>query len=129
MGQVRDFLLPDLGEGLEDGEILEWHVEAGQTVELNQILCVVETAKAAVEIPSPFAGSVVERLGEIGQIVAVGTPLVRIDVEEVAGGIDINEIAPSRIRCHCCPWPKQSRSSSCPKRQTQGHRRRPWRKP
>jgi 2-oxoisovalerate dehydrogenase E2 component (dihydrolipoyl transacylase) len=56
----RDFLVPDLGEGLEDATITSWSVAVGDTVELNQTLCTLETNKAEVEIPSPFAGQVLE---------------------------------------------------------------------
>jgi pyruvate dehydrogenase E2 component (dihydrolipoamide acetyltransferase) len=76
---VVDFRLPDLGEGLEDGEIVSWLVEVGETVELNQALCEIETAKAVVEVPSPFAGTIIERNGEVGETLAVGALLVRID--------------------------------------------------
>ena len=80
MSDIREFRVPDLGEGLEDAEIVAWHVEVGDQVELNQDLCDVETAKALVAVPSPFAGKVVERFGEVGQSVDVGSPLLRIDV-------------------------------------------------
>jgi 2-oxoisovalerate dehydrogenase E2 component (dihydrolipoyl transacylase) len=92
MGQVRDFLLPDLGEGLESGEIVEWHVGAGDHVDLNQEICDVETAKAVVSIPCPFSGTVVERFGEVGEELEVGQPLIRIDVEEVAADAEAEEI-------------------------------------
>lgn len=76
---VVDFRLPDLGEGLEDGEIVTWHVTVGDVVELNQVLCEIETAKAVVEVPSPFAGTIVARNGDVGDTLAVGETLVRID--------------------------------------------------
>ncbi len=81
---VREFLLPDLGEGLEDAEVQAWHVAEGDRVELNQTLVEVNTAKAVVEIPAPWAG-VVQRLhaGE-GEVVKVGHPLVSIQVEDGA---------------------------------------------
>ncbi|MFN2556861.1 MAG: dihydrolipoamide acetyltransferase family protein [Nitriliruptorales bacterium] len=79
MGELRDFLLPDLGEGLEEAEILTWKVEVGDRVELNQDICEVETAKAAVAVPCPFSGTVLERYGEVGDTLQVGAPLVRID--------------------------------------------------
>ncbi|HEX2029325.1 MAG TPA: dihydrolipoamide acetyltransferase family protein [Nitriliruptorales bacterium] len=82
MGQIRDFLMPDLGEGLESGEIVAWNVDVGDRVELNQEICEVETAKATVAVPSPFAGTVVERFADVGDELEVGIPLVRIDVEE-----------------------------------------------
>ena len=70
--RVRDFLVPDLGEGLEDATIVGWSVAVGDDVELNQTLCTVETAKAEVEIPSPYAGRVVELGGAEGDTLAVG---------------------------------------------------------
>lgn len=73
---VRVFMMPDLGEGLEEGEIVEWLVAEGDPVELNQPLVEVETAKATVEIPSPFAGVVIALHGAIGATVPVGEPLV-----------------------------------------------------
>ena len=80
-GQVRDFLVPDLGEGLEDATITSWSVAVGDTVELNQTLCTVETNKAEVEIPSPFAGRITELGGGEGQTLNVGAVLVRIETE------------------------------------------------
>jgi 2-oxoisovalerate dehydrogenase E2 component (dihydrolipoyl transacylase) len=81
-GEVRRFLLPDLGEGLEDAEVVAWRVAEGDTVELNQVLVEVNTAKALVEIPAPWAG-VVEKLhaGE-GDVVKVGHPLISLRVAE-----------------------------------------------
>ncbi|MGX9671266.1 dihydrolipoamide acetyltransferase family protein [Mycobacterium sp. HM-7] len=78
MTATHDFLVPDLGEGLEDATITSWAVAVGDTVELNQVLCTVETNKAAVEIPSPYAGVVTELGGAEGQTLAVGAVLVRI---------------------------------------------------
>lgn len=75
---VHDFLVPDLGEGLQDATITSWAVEVGDEVELNQTLCTVETNKAEVEIPSPHAGRIVERGGDEGQTLDVGSLLVRI---------------------------------------------------
>jgi pyruvate dehydrogenase E2 component (dihydrolipoamide acetyltransferase) len=72
----RVFAMPDLGEGLEEGEIVEWLVAEGDTVELNQPLVEIETAKATVEIPSPFAGVVASLHGAIGATIPVGAPLV-----------------------------------------------------
>src|SRR5688500_2127235 len=76
---LRQFRLPDVGEGLTEGEILQWLVAGGDTVTVNQPLCEVETAKAAVELPSPWAGTVVELLFEAGTMVDVGTPIITID--------------------------------------------------
>lgn len=81
----RVFAMPDLGEGLEEGEIVEWLVAEGDTVELNQPLVEVETAKATVEIPSPFAGVVASLHGAIGATILVGAPLVTFgDAGDVA---------------------------------------------
>ena len=73
---ARVFAMPDLGEGLEEGEIIEWLVAEGDTVTLNQPLVEVETAKATVEIPSPFAGVVGTLHAPVGSAVPVGSPLV-----------------------------------------------------
>jgi pyruvate dehydrogenase E2 component (dihydrolipoamide acetyltransferase) len=80
MSNLRQFKLPDVGEGLTEGEILQWLVAVGDTVRVNQPLCEVETAKAAVELPSPYAGTVTELLFEAGTMVDVGTPIITIDV-------------------------------------------------
>lgn len=76
---VKPFLVPDLGEGLEEVTLTGWNVAVGDHVALNQTLCSVETAKAEVEIPSPYAGRIVELGGAPGDVLAVGSVLVRID--------------------------------------------------
>jgi 2-oxoisovalerate dehydrogenase E2 component (dihydrolipoyl transacylase) len=78
---VKPFLVPDLGEGLEDATLTSWSVEVGDVVELNQTLCSLETAKAEVEIPSPYAGRIVERCGNVGDVLPVGSVLVRFETE------------------------------------------------
>src|SRR5690349_24164897 len=85
MSRLKQFKLPDLGEGLTEGEILQWMVEPGDTVTLNQNIVEVETAKAAVEVPSPFAGKVVELLHAAGETVDVGSPIITIDTDPDAG--------------------------------------------
>src|SRR5690606_20787707 len=77
------FRLPDLGEGLTESEIVTWHVAEGDAVELNQVLAEAETAKAVVELPSPYAGRIVTLHAAEGEVVPVGAPLVEFDV--VAG--------------------------------------------
>ena len=79
----REFRMPDVGEGLTEAEIVTWNVAVGDTVTVNQILCEIETAKAAVELPSPFAGTVGELLAKPGETIAVGTPIIAI---ETSGG-------------------------------------------
>jgi 2-oxoisovalerate dehydrogenase E2 component (dihydrolipoyl transacylase) len=78
VSEVKEFLVPDLGEGLEDATITGWSVAVGDDVDLNQTLCTVETNKAEVEIPSPYAGRIVELGGAEGDTLTVGSVLVRI---------------------------------------------------
>jgi 2-oxoisovalerate dehydrogenase E2 component (dihydrolipoyl transacylase) len=92
MAALRQFKLPDVGEGLTEGEILQWLVAVGDTVTVNQPLCEVETAKAAVELPSPYAGTVTELLFEAGTMVDVGAPIITI---EVGGGAAPEPDAPA----------------------------------
>jgi 2-oxoisovalerate dehydrogenase E2 component (dihydrolipoyl transacylase) len=79
MSKLERFSLPDLGEGLTEADLVAWHVAVGDTVQLNQVLVEVETEKAVVELPSPFAGTVVELLAAAGDTVDVGAPLIAID--------------------------------------------------
>ena len=77
---IRIIKLPDVGEGVAEAELVEWHVEVGQSVLEDQILAAVMTDKATVEIPSPVAGVVVALGGEVGGTLAVGAELVRLEV-------------------------------------------------
>jgi 2-oxoisovalerate dehydrogenase E2 component (dihydrolipoyl transacylase) len=86
---TRIIKLPDVGEGVAEAEIVEWHVEVGQSVLEDELLAAVMTDKATVEIPSPVAGTVVALGAEVGSVLAVGAELVRLEVagegnEEVA---------------------------------------------
>ena len=85
MPRIKEFNLPDLGEGLTEGEILTWLVKVGDTVELNQPIVEVETAKAAVEIPAKWAGTVTKIHHEAGTTVEVGAPIIAIDTDPTAG--------------------------------------------
>jgi 2-oxoisovalerate dehydrogenase E2 component (dihydrolipoyl transacylase) len=78
---IKVFKLPDLGEGLTESEIVAWHIAPGDRVTLNQHIADVETAKAVVELPSPFAGIVSELHQPTGVVVHVGEPIVSFDVE------------------------------------------------
>lgn len=80
------FPLPDVGEGLTEAEIVTWHVAAGDAVELNQVICEIETAKSLVELPSPFSGVVTELLAQVGQTVPVGEPILRVRTADGAPG-------------------------------------------
>jgi 2-oxoisovalerate dehydrogenase E2 component (dihydrolipoyl transacylase) len=82
---IRDFRLPDLGEGLTESEIVSWKVAVGDAVKLNQIIAEVETAKAVVELPSPYTGVVKELREQPGTVVKVGEPIVSFEVEDDAG--------------------------------------------
>ncbi|MEV6305788.1 dihydrolipoamide acetyltransferase family protein [Actinoplanes sp. NPDC051861] len=85
MSRIKEFNLPDLGEGLTEGEILAWLVKVGDTIELNQPIVEVETAKAAVEIPAKWGGVVTRIFHEAGTVVEVGKPIISIDTEPGAG--------------------------------------------
>ena len=83
---MPDFLLPDLGEGLTEAEIIAWRVEVGDHVHVDQPVVEVETAKAAVEVPVPFAGAVAKIHAPAGTVVAVGQPLISITADEPEPG-------------------------------------------
>ncbi|MEV7660182.1 dihydrolipoamide acetyltransferase family protein [Paenarthrobacter sp. NPDC089316] len=79
---IKEFRLPDLGEGLTESEILSWKVAVGDTVTLNQVIAEVETAKAVVELPSPFAGTVAALHEQPGTVVEVGKRIVSFEVDD-----------------------------------------------
>ena len=76
---LREFKLPDPGEGLTEAEIVTWHVKPGDTVKVNDVVVEVETAKSLVELPVPFAGTVSALHVAEGDTVEVGTPIITID--------------------------------------------------
>jgi pyruvate dehydrogenase E2 component (dihydrolipoamide acetyltransferase) len=84
---MSTFKLPDLGEGLAEAEILEWHVKVGDHVRIDQPMVSVETAKAVVEVPSPFSGVVTALRGAVGDIVPTGAPLIDFDAGTVVGSM------------------------------------------
>ncbi len=88
MSRIKEFNLPDLGEGLTEGEILAWLVKVGDDIELNQPIVEVETAKAAVEIPAKWAGRVQAIFHGEGTTVEVGTPIIAIDTDPGAGPVE-----------------------------------------
>jgi 2-oxoisovalerate dehydrogenase E2 component (dihydrolipoyl transacylase) len=92
---ARVFVLPDLGEGLEEAVVTQWLVAEGDEVELNQPIAEVETAKAVVEVPSPFAGKVVRLHVAAGATLTVGSPLVTFDVAGTEDGRESS--APSAL--------------------------------
>ena len=91
MTELKEFKLPDVGEGLTEADIVAWHVKPGDEVEVNQIIVEIETAKAVVELPSPWDGTVSRLLADEGQTVDVGVPIIAIDV---AASPDFSERSP-----------------------------------
>jgi pyruvate dehydrogenase E2 component (dihydrolipoamide acetyltransferase) len=85
MSELRQFRLPDVGEGLTEADIVRWHVQPGDTVTVNQIIVEIETAKAVVELPSPYAGVVAGLLVPEGTTADVGTPIITVEVGGDAG--------------------------------------------
>ena len=83
---MRTFKLPDLGEGLQEAEIVEWHVAPGRDIALDAPLVSVETDKAVVDIPSPFAGRVVKLHHAVGDVVQIGEALVDVEGEPSGEG-------------------------------------------
>jgi 2-oxoisovalerate dehydrogenase E2 component (dihydrolipoyl transacylase) len=88
MTEVKEFKLPDVGEGLTEADIVAWHVKPGDRVEDGQVIVEIETAKAVVELPSPWDGTVARLLAEVGQTVDVGVPIIAIQLDSPAGSAD-----------------------------------------
>ena len=99
----REFKLPDLGEGLTDGEVVRWLVAEGDTIELNQPIVEVETAKAVVEIPAPYGGTVVKLHAAEGESLDVGAPLISVDT---AGGASAPAAAQAGVAVAAEPDPE-----------------------
>ena len=89
MTERKEFKLPDVGEGLTEADIVAWHVKPGDQVEVNQIIVEIETAKAVVELPSPWDGTVATLLADEGQTVDVGVPIIVVDVGDPAGTVPV----------------------------------------
>ncbi|WP_028932166.1 dihydrolipoamide acetyltransferase family protein [Pseudonocardia asaccharolytica] len=133
MRMRREFRMPDVGEGLTEAEVIAWRVAPGDEVAVNQVLVEIETAKAAVELPSPFAGTVGELLAQPGQTVEVGTPIITIEAAETAatsgeaapaGGPVIGEAgAGGRIATLVGYGPRQGTVARRPRRPAPGRAR------
>ena len=80
MSDLKEFKLPDVGEGLTEADIIRWHVQPGDEITVNQIIVEIETAKAVVELPSPYAGTVADLLVAEGVTADVGTPIISVNV-------------------------------------------------
>lgn len=102
-----EFLLPDLGEGLPEAEIVQWLVAEGDAVTLNQPIAEVETAKAIVELPSPFAGTVQTLHAAAGDVVPVGAPLIVIEVPGGDSGLEPEPAQPENAASTGTPEPTQ----------------------
>ncbi|MBO2446085.1 2-oxo acid dehydrogenase subunit E2 [Actinomadura barringtoniae] len=92
------FRLPDLGEGLTEAEIVEWKVAVGDTVEVDQNVVDVETAKAVVEVPVPYAGTVLKLNADVGTVLSVGEPLIEIGPAEESASDSAEDPAGARYR-------------------------------
>ena len=118
----KEFKLPDVGEGLTEADIVSWHVKPGDTVTINQVLVEIETAKAVVELPSPYAGTVSALLVSAGQTVDVGSPIITIDVP-VAGEAPATERRPGRRRAAAAGRDAGCAAPAAPARPPAGSRR------
>jgi 2-oxoisovalerate dehydrogenase E2 component (dihydrolipoyl transacylase) len=87
MAELKEFKLPDVGEGLTEADIVRWHVKPGDAITINQIIVEIETAKAVVELPSPYEGVVARLLVPEGQTADVGTPIIAVQVGADAGAM------------------------------------------
>jgi len=94
VAELRQFKLPDVGEGLTEADIVRWHVRPGDTVTVNETIVEIETAKAVVELPCPFEGVVADLLAAEGNTVDVGTPIISVRVGADAGAPDGGAAAP-----------------------------------
>jgi 2-oxoisovalerate dehydrogenase E2 component (dihydrolipoyl transacylase) len=104
------FNLPDLGEGLPDAEIVEWHIQVGDTVKVDEPLVSMETAKAVVEVPSPYVGKILALHGKKGDVIITGAPLVEFEAQDgmkdtgtVAGKLETGEAGAQSSMAHMIP--------------------------
>jgi len=94
---VADFLLPDLGEGLSEAEVISWRVSPGDRVTVDQVIAEVETAKAVVEVPVPYAGVVAALHATPGSVVSVGQPLITVTEDAAAGLREPGVVVPEQV--------------------------------
>ena len=104
---LREFRMPDVGEGLTEAEILTWYVKPGDTVTDGQIVCEVETAKAAVELPIPFNGTVDQLFFPAGATVDVGTAIITVAVAGPAPAAPAPAAAPAAVAAAAEPQPER----------------------
>ena len=111
---TKIFYLPDLGEGLPDAEIVEWMAKVGDTIRLDEPLVSMETAKAVVELPSPFSGKVLRVAGGPGDVITTGAWLVEMELDP-----NLPQRAEAQDRRRWMPPPRRSmhrRRRPAPKR-------------
>ncbi len=114
MTELKQFRLPDVGEGLTEADIVRWHVQAGDRVTINQVIVEIETAKAVVELPCPYEGVVAGLLAAEGQTVDVGVPIISVDVSGTDAGPDV-PLAPAPQRHPGGPAPQGPPRGSRPR--------------
>jgi 2-oxoisovalerate dehydrogenase E2 component (dihydrolipoyl transacylase) len=114
MAEVKQFRLPDVGEGLTEADIVTWRVKPGDRVTVNQVIVEIETAKSLVELPSPYEGVVSGLLVDEGQTVDVGTPIIEVDVgaDASSGSAGATGDAPSAERTPSGASPAASRETA-----------------
>jgi 2-oxoisovalerate dehydrogenase E2 component (dihydrolipoyl transacylase) len=100
MSELKNFKLPDVGEGLTEADIVRWHVQPGDEIKINQIIVEIETAKAVVELPSPYAGIVADLLVPEGATADVGTPIISV---QVGGGGNGTPVATPKVERVAAP--------------------------
>lgn len=113
---ITEFHLPDLGEGLTEAEVIQWLVQPGDTVALNQTLAEVETAKAVVELPSPYEGTVTSLHAGAGETVAVGAPLIAFDVEGAEPAAEVEDEPEEKVQPNLVGYGAAPASSARPAR-------------
>jgi 2-oxoisovalerate dehydrogenase E2 component (dihydrolipoyl transacylase) len=114
--------LPDVGEGVAEAELVEWNVKIGDLVREDTVLAAVMTDKATVEIPSPVDGEIIWLGGEIGQVLAIGSPLVRLKVEGEGHAIEPEPAKPAKAGA---PEPTAEKKAEAPKLQEEKPKSRP----
>ncbi|MFH8802372.1 dihydrolipoamide acetyltransferase family protein [Streptomyces sp. NPDC017936] len=113
---VREFKMPDVGEGLTEAEILKWYVQPGDTVTDGQVVCEVETAKAAVELPIPYDGVVHELRFPEGTTVDVGTAIITVDVSGGAAPAPAQAPAPAEAQAPAAEEPAEPKAEGSGRR-------------
>jgi len=114
MPAIRDFLMPDLGEGLTEGEINRWLVAEGDQVVVDQPVAEITTEKAVVEVPTPFAGRVATLHGAEGETIAVGKPLISIEVAGAPSGSESGNLLVGYGTSEAAPRSRRSVAPASP---------------